>query len=336
LFQIGQAAWTIYEAASSNDLTFFASGAGTIATLKSTGADFPLGLSSAGSIVGTGGMLMSGGSSIFFNNSVVLSGTSSLTFGALTGSTQCGHVNSSGTFGVISGECITTTGGQTIGGALTLSTTLSINTSGGGSTTFNAALWQPATDNYIELGDATHRFKTAYIGTGATISNTIISSAGILVTGGGYLTANAITGTTLSASSTVTFSSITGSTQFLQVNSSGVVSGGGGHVTSISGSSPISLSGSTGGVTVSCSTCLTTAPSTLIVGGNVGISSAGILVTGGAYIIGNSITGTNISFSGTMTPPSGGALNGTYTCSGVQNIYQIVVSQGIITNYACH
>lgn len=41
------------------------------------------------------------------------------------------------------------------------------------------------------------------------------------------------------------------------------------------------------------------------------------------------------SFSGTISAPAGATLNGTFNCPGGQHIATLVVSQGLLTNYAC-
>jgi len=78
---------------------------------------------------------------------------------------------------------------------------------------------------------------------------------------------------------------------------------------------------------------------------SIGDGSAGGLTLKGSTssVVQNAATvtfqnGSSLVFgsTATITPPAGTVLDGTYTCSGVQNIYQIVVSQGLITNYACH
>lgn len=43
-----------------------------------------------------------------------------------------------------------------------------------------------------------------------------------------------------------------------------------------------------------------------------------------------------ISFTGSMIPPVGTAVNGTVTCSGGQHIASLTLSQGLVTNYTCN
>ena len=223
--------------------------------------------------------------------------TGAVTFGTVTGSSHCLEVDSSGVLNSsVAGDCMTTTTNQTIGGIKQF--TNGFNFSNG------VVSYQVGMAGVAPY----HLFITGPGGT-PTILDMV----------GGALPTLTVPNLTLSG--------LTGSTQCLQVNSSGVVSatglacGSGTYtagtgisltggviantgVTSLSNSGLIGVSGATGAVTVSCTDCMSMSSNQTVTGVknwqanqtfnadntySIGSTSAGAAVVYGAAINGKKI-----------------------------------------------
>lgn len=254
-----------------------------------------------------------GGGGSPFNFSTGISAPNVNVTSAAGSGNRCAEVDSAGKILGMATDCLTAGGGWTAGG----------NNIFTGNT-----LWSDGVTTYSMGMNASHLVMIR-VGVAGTIID--FSNGGLpTVALGAATTGN------------LTLTGITGSTQCLQVNTSGFVSGtaapcgagGGGAVTTLAANAPITVNAPTGAVTISCTSCLTTAGGFTVGGNNIwtgnsiwtdGVTSYSLgMNSSHLVLIRIGVAGTIIDFSngGLPTVALGAATTGNLTITGLSAVTQ--------------